>query len=279
MEPARPVKVHVTDLLNGKPLLWASVTVSGTELSTSVFHTQDDGWTVIEGLSDMELELDVESSGYKTARVHVRKGQTEARVALDPGLVLTGRVLNAEGQPDMGTVEAGCEGAHASGQVDPEGRFRLLGLQEGVCTVYFRLVSSPLPTFEYTRWLWLDRKQPLVLEFHAPPKVRHSVHIRFQGTGKPRHALLFAEELPQQMDVASLVQRVAPIAASWMPETSGWRVGRSEENGVRFEKLSAGRYTLVVVLPEGVFRAPLTVGEEEQTLTVEIPSKLTPLPR
>jgi|GEM_PF-2323244 len=280
MEPARPMKVRVTDLRTGAPVPWAKVTVVGAEPSARPLLTLDDGGARIEELPDMALDLDVAASGYKDARVHVRKGQTEVPVALDPGLVLAGRALTAEGQPDIGTVSAHCgEGVHTSGQVDPEGRFRLTGLREGLCTVSFQLISSPLPTFEYTRRLWLDGHQPPALEFRAPPKARHSVHLRFQGTGKPRRALLFAEELPQQTDLRTLLLQVGPVAASWMPETNGWRVGRREENGFRFERLGAGHYTLVVELPEGVFRVPLTMGEEEQTVTVEIPSELLPLPQ
>lgn len=280
MEPARLVKVRVTDQGTGQPVQFAKVTLVGEEPTENALMTLTDGEVTIEEHPDVALDLEVNASGYRAARVHVRKGQTEASVVLDPGGVLSGKALNAEGQPDIGTVEAFCgEHAHASGQVDFQGQFRLTGLQEGLCTVSFRLISSPMPTFEYTRRLWLGR-QPPALEFHAPPKARHTVHVRVQGKGKPRRALLFAEELPAQTDLPLLIKQVGPVAAPWMPEMGGWRVGKNEEGGFRFEKLGAGHYTLVVEFPEGAFRAPLTTSdEEEQTLTVESPSKRIPLPR
>jgi hypothetical protein len=281
MEPARAVKVRVTDRANGAPVLWASITVVGAEPSGHSNVTGEEGQAVLRDIPDAELDLDVTAPNYRVARVHLRPGQTEVALALDPGLVLTGRALDAAGQPDIGTVSASCgEQKSTPVQLDPQGRFRLTGLHEGACTLSFQLLSSPLPTFEYVRWIWLDPRQPLAFEFRAPPKARHPVHLRFQGQGTPRRALLFAEDLPPQTNLTDVLRRVGPVVLPAMvPEVGGWRFVRREEGGLRAEKLGAGHYTLVVELPEGVFRVPLTVGEQEQTVTVEIPTRLLPLPQ
>jgi hypothetical protein len=278
MEPARLLKVQVIEKASGKPIRRATARVADVPHPTSTFGTAADGWTVLKNTPDMELDLEVKADGFLATRVHVRKGQTEVQVALDPGVVLTGRALDENGKPQLGMVVAQCpKGGNAQSPLDPEGGFRLQGLSEGFCTVDLKVASPPMPTFEHTRWLWVDRKQPLHLEFQYPA-VRHPIHIRFQGAGKPRHALLFVGDIPAQVDLAPLALQIPIYTQSWLPEASGYRIGIREEEGFRFENLGAGTYTLVVALPEGAFRAPLTVGAEEQNFSVAIPPKLIPPP-
>lgn len=69
--------------------------------------------------------------------------------------------------------------------------------------------------------------------------------------------------------------RVLKVRVTIMTETQGYRARIKEEGGFRFEKIGPGPYTLLVVLNQAIFRAPLTVGEKEETFTVDIPEKPT----
>jgi hypothetical protein len=80
------------------------------------------------------------------------------------------------------------------------------------------------------------------------------------------------------MDLGPLVRMGSLLGRPSMPEVQGYRVGLPEEQGFRFENIGAGRYTLVALLPGGYFLTPLTVGAEEQSFPVEVPSQLLPIP-
>jgi hypothetical protein len=176
-------------------------------------------------------------------------------------------------------VSAGCaKSGSTQSNLDFEGRFRLQGLTSGLCSVTLTVISAPIQSFENTRYFWVSGKEPIVLDFQFPA-VRHPIHLRFEGAGKPHHALLLVGELPEQMELGSLALQGSIIAHPWIPEVAGYRGGVAEEKGFRFDKIGAGRYTLVVLVDDGFFRAPLTVGATEETLQVVIPPKLTPLPK
>lgn len=278
MGSARVLMVQVTDARSGKPVQGASVQAADPQVSAYLFSTQADGSASLKDFPDQALELTVRAPGFLGARIQVSKGQTEVKVALDPGSAVTGRALDAQGKPQLGSVMAVCsQGGRAQAQLDAEGRFQLEGLSEGSCHVLLQVFSPPLPTFEHSRQIWVDRSQPLHLEFQYPA-VRHNLHIRLAGTAKPEKAVLFSQEFPPQLELGLLLRTASLLAMPSMPEVNGYRVARREPEGFRFDNIGAGTYTLVVFQRGGYFRTVLTVGAEEQTLSIEVPPQLTPLP-
>jgi hypothetical protein len=205
--------------------------------------------------------------------------QTEVSVALESGVGLSGKVLTADGSPEKGAARVSCsQGGSERVPLDDQGEFHISrGLAGGVCSVQLELFSS-MPTFEHYRMFWLDPQQPPTLEFRAPA-VRNPIHVRFQGKGKPKKAVLFVGELPSQVNLSQFSSLSFMPTFGGMLESMGHRAGVEEEGGFRFEDLGPGHYTLVVLMHQAAFRAPLTVGEQEQTFTVDIPAQLTPFYR
>ena len=145
----------------------------------------------------MELELDVSATGFLPTRAHVRKGQAEAKVALDPGVIVSGRALDGKGHPQMGVVSVSCGKGreHPGDPSTSRAGSELQGFAGGLCSATLTVISTPIQSFENTRYFSVAGKEPVSLEFQFPA-VRHPIHLRFQGDGTARRALLFAEDLP-----------------------------------------------------------------------------------
>jgi hypothetical protein len=107
----------------------------------------------------------------------------------------------------------------------------------------------------------------------------YPLHVRFEGEGTPHRAVLLTGDAPAQLRLEEIANRSLVPSSRGMPEMFGHRVGKRREDGMSFREVAPGDYTLVVVMAEGAFRAPITVGPRENTVTVSIPGKLTPLPK
>lgn len=275
MEPARVLTVSVTEEGTGEPVPGVSVEVDEPYPRRS-FHTNARGEAQLTDYPDKAMALLVRKGGWPEQRIAVAPGQTEVRVTMKAGVGLSGRVLDAEGKPHQGVASVSC-GKGGGGQVplNAQGEFRIdKGLAGGICTVQLQLFSSPFPDFEHYRMFSLDPQNPRPLELRTP-SVRNRIHVRWKGKGKPDKAVLYVGELPSELSLKAFSTLKYMPTFEGMPETQGYRAGIPEEGGFRFEKIGPGPYTLVVVINQGAFRAPLTVGEQEQTFTVDIPEKLT----
>ncbi|MDY7229112.1 carboxypeptidase-like regulatory domain-containing protein [Hyalangium rubrum] len=283
MEPELLRKVRVTDERNGATLPHAMITVEATEEEGSgrVFRHGPDGWAELTEYPARPLDLSIENQSFLSKRAHLDKRQTELQVALEAGIGVSGKVLNAKGQPQMGSVQAHCEaGGSEQMQLQPGGEFHIpQGLAGGLCSVQLLVYTPPLPRFYHYRLMWMDPKVSPQVDF-LEPAVVSPLHVRFQGAKKPYGALLFVGDLPSQVNIGKAARAGFLPTGAHIPESGGYRAGRREEGGLRFEDIGPGVYTLVVLMgEEGAFRVPLTMGEQEQTLQVEIPAKLTPLSR
>jgi hypothetical protein len=276
MEPARVLKVRVSEKGTGKPMHRAWVQVD-EPLPRRSFSTDAEGQVVLTDYPDKAMDLLVRPVGWPEKRVSVARGQTEVRVELEPGVGVSGRVLTADGSPEKGVATVSCtKGGLDRVPLNFQGEFLITqGLAGGICSVTLQLFSSPMPNFEHYRMFWLDPQQPPTLEFREPP-VRNPIHVRFQGgKGRPKGALLYMGELPSQLNLRTFsAHSMLPLGLP-VYESQGFRAGAEEEGGFRFEKIGPGQYTLVVLLHQAAFRVPLTVGNEEQTFTVDIPKKPT----
>ena len=275
MEPARVLKVLVTEAGTGMPIDGVSVEVD-MPTPRSSFQTDASGVALLEDFPDKELTLLIRGRGGPKRRISVARGQTEVRVELEAGLGLSGRVLDAEGRPHQGVAMVSCgKGGGGQAQLDARGEFRIeKGLAGGICSVQLQLFASPMPDFENYRMFYLDPANPSKLELRTPA-VRNTLHVRFSGEGNPDKAVLYVGELPSQIDLKAFSHIALLPSFEGFPETQGYRAGRREEGGFRFERIGPGPYTLVVAIHHAIFLAPLTVGEKEETFTVDIPEKLT----
>lgn len=276
MEPARVLKVLITEAGTGKPMSGVSVHVDEPYPRRS-FQTNAQGETQVTDYPDKAMDLLIRNSSWPERRVSVSRGQTEVQVALEAGVGLSGRVLNADGQPHKGVAMVRCgKGGGDRVPLDAQGEFHIpQGLAGGVCTLQLELFSSPMPDFENYRMFYLDPQNPPRLELRTP-SVRSTIHVRFNGKGKPDKAALYVGELPSELGLKSFSSLVVmPMLPGFMTESQGYRAGIPEEGGFRFEKVGPGPYTLLVVMHQAIFRAPLTVGEQEETFTVDIPEKPT----
>ncbi|XXF75025.1 carboxypeptidase-like regulatory domain-containing protein [Myxococcaceae bacterium GXIMD 01537] len=273
--PQRVLSVRVTEQGTSGPIAGAMVSVEEPQ-PFPTYYTHPDGSLVVRDYADMALELNVKANGFLPTRVPVRKGQTEVLVAMDPGLIISGKVVGANGEPRPGWATASCagKGGPATGNVGPEG-FRLTGLGPGLCKVQVQVAA--VPSFEWERWVSLKAGEPQRVDF-IEPSVRNPVHVRFEGPDKARRAILFMGDLPEQLELTQLATQLNVLASSGMPELHGFRAGTSEPGGFVFRGLGPGRYTLVVRMAGGAFRAPLVVGDKEQTTTLPVPAQLTAMP-
>jgi hypothetical protein len=276
MEPARVLKVRVTEEGTGKPMVGVSVMVDEPYPRRS-FQTNAQGETQLTDYPDKAMDLLIRNGSWPERRVSVSRGQTEVQVTLETGVGLSGRVLNADGQPHKGVAMVRCgKGGGDRVPLDEQGEFHITqGLAGGVCTLQLELFASPMPDFEHYRMFYLDPRNPLRLEIRTP-SVRNTIHVRFNGKGKPDKAALYVGELPSQLGLKAFSNlALMPMLPSIVAESQGYRAGIPEEGGFRFEKVGPGPYTLVVVLHQSLFREPLTMCEQEETFTVDIPEKLT----
>jgi hypothetical protein len=276
MEPARVLKIRVTEEGTGKPMVGVSVMVDEPYPRRS-FQTNAQGETQLTDYPDKAMDLLIRNGSWPERRVSVSRGQTEVQVTLETGVGLSGRVLNTDGQPHKGVALVRCgKGGGDRVVLDEQGEFHISqGLAGGVCTLQLELFVSPMPEFEHYRMFYLDPQNPPMLEIRTP-SVRNTLHVRFSGKGKPDKAALYVGELPSQMDLKSFSSvALMPDLPAIVTESQGYRAGIPEDGGFRFEKIGPGPYTLVVALHHSLFRAPLTVGEQEETFTVDIPEKLT----
>jgi hypothetical protein len=276
MEPARVLKVRVTEVDTGKPMSGVSVEVDEPYPRRS-FRTDAQGEALLTDYPDKAMDVLIRNGGWPERRVSVSRGQTEVQVMLESGVGLSGRVLDASGQPHKGEAMVSC-GKGGGGRVplDDRGEFHITeGLAGGVCSLQLQLFASPMPDFENYRMFYLDPQNPPRLEVRTP-SVRNTIHVRFNGKGKPNKAALYVGELPSQQDLKAFSGFVLmPSLPAIMTEQQGYRSGIPEEGGFRFEKIGPGPYTLLVGIHHSLFRAPLTVGEQEDTFTVDIPETLT----
>ncbi len=275
MEPARVLKVRVTEAGTGLPVDGASVEVD-EPLPRQSFSTDASGVALLEDFPDKEMDLLIREHGWPERRVTVARGQTEVQVTVDAGVGLRGRVLDAEGRPHQGMVMVSCgKGGGDQVQLDARGEFHISkGLAGGICSVQLQLLASPMPDFEHYRMFYLDPEKPQKLELRTPV-VRNTLHVRFSGQGKPDKAVLFMGELPSQIPLKSFSHIALMPSFAGFPEAQGYRAGRREEGGFRFERIGPGPYTLIVAMHHALFRVSLTVGEQEETFTVDIPENPT----
>jgi hypothetical protein len=275
MEFARVLKVRVAEVGTGKPMSGVSVEVDEPYPRRS-FQTNAQGETQLTDYPDKAMDLLIRNGSWPERRVSVARGQTEVQVALETGVGLSGRVLNAEGQPHQGVAMVRCgKGGGDRVPLDAQGEFHITqGLAGGLCTVQLELFSSPMPDFENYRMFWLDPQNPPKVEIRTP-SVRNTIHVRFNGQGNPDKAALYVGELPSQVGLKSFTSVVLMPMLPIVTESQGFRAGIKEEGGFRFERIGPGPYTLLVVMNQALFRVPLTVGEQEETFTVDIPEKPT----
>jgi len=275
MEPARVLKVRVSEVGTGKPMSGVSVQVD-EPLPRRVFQTDAQGETQLKDYPDKAMDLLIRNGSWPERRVSVSRGQTEVQVTLERGVGLSGRVLDADGKPHKGVAMVSCgKGGGDRVPLDDQGEFHLTqGLAGGICNLQLQLFASPMPDFEHSRMFSLDPQNPPRLEIRTP-SVRNTIHVRFNGKRKPNKAALYVGELPSELSLKAFTNLVFMPMLPAVTESQGYRAGIEEEGGFRFEKIGPGPYTLLVMLNQSIFRAPLTVGEKEETFTVDIPEKLT----
>ncbi|HEX8699823.1 MAG TPA: carboxypeptidase regulatory-like domain-containing protein [Myxococcaceae bacterium] len=275
MEPARELKVRVTEAGTGLPIDGVSVQVD-EPLPRRVFETDGSGVARLTDYPDKKMDLLIRGRGGPERRITVARGQTEVQVVLEAGVGVSGRVLDAEGKPHKGMVRVSCsQGGSDQVPLDEQGEFRIAkGLAGGICNVQLQLFASPMPDFEHYRMFYLDPQNPPKLELRTPA-VRNTIHVRFNGNGKPNKAVLYVGELPSQLPLKSLSSIALMPSFTGFPETQGYRAGTKEEGGFRFERIGPGPYTLVVAIHHTLFRVPLTVGAQQETFTVDIPENPT----
>lgn len=287
MELARELKLRLIDMSTGKAVAGGSVSVvAGGSVPVEdsepspVYNVDGTGLCEISNYPDQELDLRVQPPrGFIATKVHVRKGQTEVKVALDPGKQLRGRALDDAGKPLMGTVQVGCDqGGADSAELGPEGEFHLVAIRGGVCTFYLYLMPHRVPTsFEQMQMIWVDPKRPAPVELRVPSR-QHSLRIRFQGQPRPDRLAIYMGDLPAQVDLASLAERSQFPVPFMQENVYGFQRGQYKEDSFHFERVGEGRHTLLGVKGKESFRIPITVGKEEETLTVEVPPQRVKAP-
>ena len=153
----------VRDALDGRPLRRARVSLSGSELTTArVVITADDGTFAFEDVPAGDYTVRGSKDGHVTMSygaprpgrpgrtVTVKSGaSTRVDVRLPPGAVITGTVLNPDGEPAVGLIVTAFTSRYdttrgerrlfaapdALATTDDRGAYRIFGLAEGAYIV------------------------------------------------------------------------------------------------------------------------------------------------
>ena len=117
--------------------IWA-MPKSGGRQNIRPTQVDPDGAFTLEGLDPaLTYTVSTHGGGYKQASVEASPGGTELLIELEAGLRLSGRLLDADGDPlpQGANVWAHGPGGNAQAQVGEDGEFELSGLGEGEFTI------------------------------------------------------------------------------------------------------------------------------------------------